>query len=249
MSALFQGKTALVTGGSRGIGLATARAFAREGAAVVIASRDAGSGERAAAEIGAVFLQADVSSAADVERLLGAVGERFGGLDYACNNAGAAAAPQRLADGSREEWDRLIAVNLTGTWLCMKHEIPLMVGRAGAAIVNVSSRLGLTANPFGLAPYIASKHGVVGLTKSAAVEYARDGLRVNAVCPGFVRTDMIAPVTGGTPEGEAPWGAMHPLGRIATPEEVAEAVVWLCSDRSSFITGVALPVDGGHLAQ
>lgn len=250
----WRGKLALVTGGNRGIGLATARAFARRGADVLLAARDREAGEAAAAEIAATgvhcrFLAVDVSNGDELAAVATEIERSHGGLDFACNCAGVAAPPARLAECDEAQWRRVLDVNLTGTWLSMKHELPLMLGRPGASIVNVASRLGLTAEAWGLTPYIASKHGVVGITRAAALEYSRDGVRVNAVCPAFVRTAMIEPILASTPEGEAPWAELHPLGRIAEPEEIAAAVVWLCSEEASFVTGVALPVDGGCLAR
>jgi NAD(P)-dependent dehydrogenase (short-subunit alcohol dehydrogenase family) len=175
--------------------------------------------------------------------------ERFGGLDLVCNNAGVAAPPVPVAECTEETWDGVVDINLRGLWLCLREQLRHMSGRPGSAIVNVASINGLVAMPYGLGPYTAAKHGIIGLTRSAALEYAQKDVRVNAVCPAFIRTPMLAPVTGETPEGEAFWGQQHPLGRIGRPEEVAEAVVWLCSSRASFITGVALPVDGGWTAQ
>jgi NAD(P)-dependent dehydrogenase (short-subunit alcohol dehydrogenase family) len=253
MSGTFTGKVALITGGNAGIGRATALAFAREGARVAIAARRSAEGEATVAHIkdaggDAVFIPTDVSQADEVAALLRRLIEIYGRLDYACNNAGIAGTLAPTADQTVADWDRVITTNLRGTWLCMKYEVPHMLHQGQGVIVNIASELGLVAADWGMSPYIASKHGIVGLTKAAALEYAKRGIRVNAVCPFNVRTAMIELATGGTPEGEAALAQLHPLGRLGTPEDVAEAVVWLCSERASFVTGVALPVDGGALA-
>jgi len=251
MTAVLQGKVALVTGGSSGIGRAAALAFAREGASVVIsADRNAAGGAetvRLVEQVGgsAFFVQADVSRASDVEAMVRRTVEAFGGLDCAFNNAGIAAWTPAL-ETTEADWDRVIAVNLKGVWLCMKYEIPEMLRRGGGAIVNNSSVAGLVA-PVGNAAYCASKHGVLGLTKAVALEHADQGIRVNAVCPGVIHT----PAWGDAftdPKSAQELRELQPRGRAGEPEEVAEAVVWLCSGAASLVTGVAFPVDGGLLA-
>jgi NAD(P)-dependent dehydrogenase (short-subunit alcohol dehydrogenase family) len=250
----LEGKVALVTGGSSGIGRASALAFAREGAKVVIADVDVNGGEetvRLIKEAGgeAIFVRTDVSKAAEVEALVNEAVETYGRPDYAHNNAGIEGITALTADCSEENWDWVINVNLRGVWLCMKYEIRQMLQQEGGAIVNTSSALGLVATGRGLPAYVASKHGIVGLTKAAALEYARAGIRVNAVCPGAIRTPMHERLTGGDPEVDAQIAAAQPVGRVGSPEEVAEAVIWLCSDAASFVTGHTMVIDGGALAQ
>jgi NAD(P)-dependent dehydrogenase (short-subunit alcohol dehydrogenase family) len=253
MTKTMKGKTALVTGAASGIGRATALAFAREGARVVVSDRDARGGEETVALIhraegDAVFIRADVSVNAEVEALIARTVDAYGGLDYAFNNAGIEGTMATTADCTEANWDRIIAINLKGTWLCMKHEIPRMVDRNGGVIVNCSSIAGLVG--FQTAPaYTASKHGVIGLTQTAALELAKTGVRVNAVCPGVIQTPMIDRAIGDDPGKLAAFTAMEPIGRFGTPDEIASAVMWLCSDGASFATGIALPVDGGWVAQ
>jgi NAD(P)-dependent dehydrogenase (short-subunit alcohol dehydrogenase family) len=250
----FKGKVALVTGAASGIGRATALAFAREGARVVVADRDGRGGEETTAAIrkaggDARFFKVDVAKGNEVAALVAYADDAYGGIDVAFNNAGIEGrVGATTAQLSEEDWDRVIGVNLKGVWLCMKQEIPRMMGRPDASIVNCASIAGLVGFA-GAAAYVASKHGIVGLTRAAALELAHSGLRVNAVCPGVIRTPMIARTTGGQPETEALYAAMEPVGRIGEPEEVAEAVLWLCSPRASFVTGTAVPVDGGWVAQ
>jgi NAD(P)-dependent dehydrogenase (short-subunit alcohol dehydrogenase family) len=248
----FAGKVALVTGGASGIGRASAVAFAREGAKIVVADVGVEGGEETARRIkqtggDAVFVRTDVSKAAEVEGLLQRVVETFGRLDFAHNNAGVAGADAATADCTEENWDHTIAVNLKGVWLCMKYEIPQMLEQGGGAIVNTASIAGLVGLE-GSPAYCASKGGVVQLTRAAALDYAKTGIRVNAVCPGVIRTPMVEPLVG-EPEAHAGLIAMEPIGRLGKPEEVVEAVVWLCSDAASFVTGIAMPVDGGLVAQ
>ncbi len=225
----LEGKVALITGASRGIGAATARLFAQERATVVLAS-----------------LKTDVAEAASVETLIKRTVDAYGRLDIAVNNAGIAGGNKPLVEVTEEVFDRVIAVNLKGVFLCMKYEIPAMLASGGGAIVNLSSTVGLVGTGAGIAPYIASKHGVVGLTKAAALEYGGQHIRVNAIAPGTTRTSVnerwIADeqirqrITSGIP-----------LGRVADPAEAAEAILWLCSDAASYVTGVTLPVDGGYI--
>jgi NAD(P)-dependent dehydrogenase (short-subunit alcohol dehydrogenase family) len=241
------------TQGRSGIGRATAELFAKKGAAVVIAGRRATEGEdtiTAIHEAGGVatFVQADVTTAAEVRRLVDVTVQTYGRLDYAFNNAGAVGPMILTAECSDEDWHAVLAVNLTGVWLCMKHEILQMLKNGGGVIVNMSSMLGLSVNPLYGPAYAASKHGVVGLTKLAAVQYAQHNIRINAVCPGVIHTPMAAPVLEDA-ELEARVVSWHPLGRVGESGEVAEAVVWLCSESASFITGHALPVDGGAIAK
>ena len=250
MSGLLAGRGGLVTGAASGIGRACAIRFAAEGAAVIVADLErarAGAQETVAAieQLGgrAEFAPCDVSSSRDNESLVERVIERFGRLDFAHNNAGIGV-HKLLHETPDEDFDSTIAVNLRGTFLGMKHQIRQMLADGGGAIVNTSSNTGLGA-VIGLSAYAASKHGIVGLTKNAAVEYANDGIRVNAVCPAAIMTPLMS---NQTPERQREIIAPQAMTRFGTPEEVAAAVVWLCSDEASFITGVALPVDAGSVA-
>lgn len=243
----------MVTGAGSGIGRASAMAFAREGAKVVVSDVVVEGGEetvRMIEEAGgeATFVKADVSKTSEVEALVNSVVEIYGRLDCAHNNAGIEGAMASTVDCTEETWERTISINLKGVWLGMKHEIPRMIEGGGGAIVNTASVAGLVGFQ-GLPAYVASKHGVVGLTRTAALEYAQQGIRVNAVCPGVIRTPMVERILGGDPEAEAQFTALEPVGRMGTPEEIAEAVVWLCSDAASFVTGVPMAVDGGLVAQ
>ncbi len=253
MSGCVAGKVALVTGGGSGIGRASALALAREGAKVVISDIVVAGGEETVRMVKtaggeAIFVQADVSKPADVEALVNKVVEVYGRLDCAFNNAGIEGQLQQTVECSEENWDRTIAINLKGVWLCMKYEIPVMLKQGGGAIVNTASVAGLVGFR-GLPAYVASKHGVVGLTKTAALEYAKSGIRVNAVCPGVIHTPMVERLFREQPQWGEAVQALEPVARMGKPEEVAEAVVWLCSDAASFVTGLAMAVDGGMVAQ
>lgn len=243
------GRVALVTGGGGGIGRATAHAFARRGARVAVLDINGDLAAQTLKEIKAIGGSAevfivDVSDAESVESAVVAVVDRFGRLDFAHNNAGVEGEVTRLADVTEADWNRVIGINLTGVWLCMRAEIKAMSGKGGA-IVNTASASGLVARPGGLSTYVASKHGVVGLTKAAAVDYAADGIRVNAVLPGPIAT----PFTEDLPqEIKDQLLSLTPIRRFAQPEEVAESVVWLCSNAASYLAGAALAVDGGVVA-
>lgn len=248
----MENKVALVTGGSSGIGRATALAFAARGATVVIASRTPERGEQVVAEIEAAggkarWVQTDVSQAAQVAALFQTVADACGRLDYAFNNGGSGGNSGWVADIREEDWDATIDGFLKSVWLCMKHEIPLMLKGGGGAIVNNSSVDGLRAFPWDPV-YSAAKHGVLGLTKSAALQYATQGIRINAVCPGWIRTPPVEGLLERDPGADKNLLLHQPIGRFGKPEEVAETVVWLCSDAASLLLGVALPVDGGYTA-
>lgn len=252
MSNDMNDKIALVTGASSGIGRATALAFASEGASVVVSDVDKTGGAETVALIESkggksIFIPADVSNGADVKSLIEQIVRHYGRLDYAYNNAGIEGIATPIAETTEENWDRVIDINLKGTFLCLKYELQQMLKQGSGAIVNCSSVAGLVGFS-GTPAYVASKHGVVGLTKTAALDCAQTGIRVNAVCPGVIDTPMVDRVTGKAPEAEAAMARMEPMGRIGRPEEVAAAVVWLCSDAASFVTGIAMPVDGGYVA-
>lgn len=251
MTSTFKGKVALVTGGSFGIGKATAIAFAQRGAKVVVADiiEDEETIEAIRGLGGeAIFIKCDVSNAAEVESLHREIMEHYGRLDCAFNNAGIEGVPSDIHDSLEEDWNRTINVNLKGVWLCMKNQIPLMIKQGSGSIVNCASIAGLVGFP-SLAPYVASKHGVVGLTKTAALETAQKGIRVNAICPGVIKTPMVDRFTGKQKEAEQAFIEKKPMGRMGEPEEVAHPVLWLCSDQASFVTGQAVAVDGGWIVQ
>jgi len=244
------GKVALVTGGSSGIGLAAAKAFTQAGAKVIIASRDPERGKAAKQSILAaggevVWVRADVSQAGDVDKMVGTVIEKFGRLDYAFNNGGSGGGGGWLAEITEQDFDRTISGYLKSVWLCMKSELTLMLEQSGGAIVNNASVDGLRAFPDDPV-YSAAKHGVLGLTKSGALQYAQRGVRINAVCPGWIRTPPVAAWIEVDPGMENRMLRHQPIGRLGTPEEVANAVLWLCSDQASLVTGVQFPVDGGY---
>ena len=251
MNKSFENKVAIVTGGSFGIGRATAIAFAKKGAKVAIVdwvedSETLDSIKKFGGE--AIFIKCDVSNSADVQAMLNKVTTTFGRLDYAFNNAGIEGVSALMHEQKEEDWDRVINVNLKGIWLCMKYEVQYMLKNGGGAIVNTSSVAGLVGFP-GIAHYTASKHAILGLTQAAALENAKTGIRINAVCPGVIKTPMIDRFTGKQKEVEKQFANQEPVGRLGQPEEVAAAVTWLCSEGASFVTGIAMPVDGGWVAQ
>lgn len=248
----MQGRVAIVTGASAGIGRASALAFAKRGAHVVVADVDDERGQTVAQEAALIgpestFVRTDVTNSEDVAALVQGCVARFGRLDYALNNAGIQLPSAYIADSAVDDWNRTLAVNLTGVFLCMRAEIPRLLEQGGGAIVNTSSAGGLKGFP-GASAYVSAKHGVIGLTKTAALEYATRGIRINAVCPGVVDTEMTAQFTQDDPRTMEQLLDVEPVHRFGTPAEIAEAVVWLCSDQASFVTGHALVVDGGQLA-
>ncbi|WP_333983374.1 SDR family oxidoreductase [Ectopseudomonas khazarica] len=252
MSMTFSGQVALVTGAAAGIGRATAQAFAAEGLKVVVSDVDVAGGEGTVELIRAAggdvcFVRCDVTRDAEVKALMEAILSQYGRLDYAFNNAGIEIEQGKLADGNEAEFDAIMGVNVKGVWLCMKHQIPLLLAQGGGAIVNTASVAGLGAAPK-MSIYAASKHAVIGLTKSAAVEYAKKKVRVNAVCPAVIDTDMFRRAYEADPRKAEFAAAMHPVGRIGKVEEIAAAVLYLCSDHAGFTTGQALAVDGGATA-
>ncbi|MAF39753.1 MAG: short chain dehydrogenase [Chloroflexi bacterium] len=255
MAGSLDSKTALVTGGGSGIGRAASLAYAKDGARVVVADVNVEGGEETVQMIKeaggeAILVHADVSNPEDAQAMVDQAVGAFGSLDCAFNNAGIGGGRDRLltADYLEEDWDRVISINLKGVWLCMKAEIPQMLKQGGGAIVNTASIAGLVGLS-GTVAYVAAKHGVTGLTKAAAMEYAKSGIRVNAVCPGYIETPLVQGIFERVEGYRERVAARHPMDRLGEPEEIAQAVVWLSSDAASFVTGHNMPVDGGYMAQ
>ena len=254
MAGIFAGKVALVTGAASGIGRACAVAYAREGARVIVSDLQEDNGQETVRMISdaggeAFFFESDVSTSGDVQAMIKAAVKKYGRLDLACNNAGIGGPSAPTGEYTEEGWNKVIAINLTGVWLCMRYEIPEMLKVGEGVIINMASilgRVGFVGSP----AYVAAKHGVLGLTKAAAIEYATKNIRVNAVCPGFIYTPLLE--KAGMAEGTQLYSTisnMHPVKRMGTPEEVASAVIWLSSPQASFVTGESLLVDGGYTAQ
>ncbi len=253
MTTGMQGKVVVITGAGAGIGRACAVSFAEAGARVAVADIANDSGYETVKMIEgrgghAVFLNVDVADGNSVHEMLEETVKEFGGLDYAVNNAGIEGQSADTAECSEDNWDRVIAINLKGVWNCMRHEIPRMLERGGGAIVNMASVAGLVGFT-GLPAYCASKGGVIQLTRTAALEYATRGIRVNAICPGVIHTAMVERLIGGDNEKEKAFTALEPVNRMGRPEEIARAAVWLCSDDASFVTGHPLAADGGFVAR
>lgn len=249
----FTGKTVLVTGGASGIGRATALAFGESKAWVAVADIDEDRGlqtvfmiQEAGGE--GLFFKCDFADPSSIQHLFAQITKHMGQIDCAFNNAGIEGASANTIECTEENWQKIMDTNLRGVWLCMKHEIPLMLQKGGGVIVNCSSIAGLVG--FQNSPaYVASKHGIIGLTKTAALEFAKKNIRVNAVCPGVIETPMVLRYTHGDPEALKEFANAEPIGRLGKPEEIASAVLWLCSDQASFVTGHSMPVDGGWVAQ
>ncbi len=254
MAGMFAGKVAVVTGAGSGIGRQAALKLASNGAKVLAADIVEETGKETVEMIKqaggeGVFFKVDVSKSAEVQAMINKAVELYGHLDIAFNNAGIEGpSGGNFYDYTEEAFDRVTGINLKGVFLCLKYELPVMIKQGKGAIVNTSSIAGLVGFP-GMPGYSASKFGVIGMTKSAAMQHSKQGVRINAVCPGVIRTPMVDRLTGRDPAAEAAYAAGHPIGRMGEPEEIADAVVYLCSDAASFITGAALPVDGGWTAQ
>ncbi len=254
MAGILDGKVALITGAGSGIGQATSRIFAREGAKLVLADVVEEGGNQTLKMVqdlgaNAIFVKCDVSKWSDVDAAVAKAVATYGRLDCAFNNAGIEGAGGNTHECTEENWARVISINLTGVWLCMKAEIAQMLKQGGSgAVVNTSSGAGL-AGIRGMPAYVAAKHGVAGLTRAAALEYGRQGIRINAVCPGPIRTPMMARGLKRRPDLEERYARSEPLKRLGEPEEIGEAVAWLCSERASYVTGLPMPVDGGFMAQ
>jgi NAD(P)-dependent dehydrogenase (short-subunit alcohol dehydrogenase family) len=250
----IENKVGLITGGGSGIGRAAARLFTREGANVVIADIDVEGGERSLQLVRddgneAEFVPTDVSKSTDIKALVDHVVTAHGRLDFAYNNAGIMGEMVAVTDLGEEAWDHILETNLKGTWMCLKYQIPQMLKQGHGAIVNTTASAGMKGGSPHRSAYAASKAGIVSLSKSAALEYAEYGLRINVICPSHTRTPMLEQYFELRPDLEAEFIAQAPMGRIATPEEVAEGALWLCSDATSFITGHVLAVDGGYLCR
>jgi len=250
---LFEGKVAVVTGAASGIGRAAALLFAEHGAAVMASDVDDAGGAETVAQItraggAARFVHTDVGDPQAVERMVAATVEAFGRLHFAHNNAGIGGAGAEIPDHPIDAWQRGIDIMLSGVFYGLKYEIPAILRSGGGAIVNTSSGAGLIGFP-GMAAYVAAKHGVIGLTRTAALEWGHRGIRINAICPGTARSGMVDAWLGGDAAREAEVAALHPIGRIAEAREIAEAVIWLCSPQASFVLGAAIPVDGGYTAR
>ncbi len=254
MNPRYEDKVVLVTGGTSGIGRETALAFAKEGASVVVTGRRAGLGAEVVAEIEQLesgrghFIQADVTKPEDIERMVSETVSKFGRLDVAFNNAGLEGEVVPVTEQSLENYERVFSANVLGVLLSMKYEIPAMLETSGGSIINNASIAGLIGMP-GLSVYAASKHAVIGMTKSASLEWGKEGVRINAVAPAAIETDMFERFTGGDDNAKAQFAEYHPIGRVGKPEEIASAVLWLGSDEASFMVGHTLTVDGGFTAQ